>query len=237
MEKLIKEYAAVKSVDCASTRATVILPFEKKGEHYIESLENIKPLRIYSFVKRAFDIVASFIALVLLAIPMLCIGIAVKIDSPGPVLYKQERLGKNGKPFNLVKFRSMCNEAEDDGAQWSQGDEDPRITKVGAFLRKTRLDELPQFWTIFTGTMTLVGPRPERAVFYEEFETYIHGFSERMRVKPGLTGLAQINGGYDLKPEEKIVYDVQYIKNRSIWNDLKIIMGTVKIVFTHEGAK
>ena len=131
----------------------------------------------------------------------------------------------------------MVMDAEKNGAQWSNGENDSRITPVGSFLRKYRIDELPQLWCIFKGDLSIVGPRPERECFYNEFETYVHGFSERMKVKPGLTGLAQINGGYNLKPEEKIVYDVEYIKNRSMLLDLKIIFKTVGVVLKKDGAK
>ena len=215
----------------------VILPYEKKGEYYIDSLGSIKPKPIYSFFKRMFDIVLSALALIVLAIPMLIIAIAVKRSSPGPVVYRQERLGLNGKKFYILKFRTMYVDAEKNGAQWSEGDNDPRITPVGAVLRKFRGDELPQFWLCLKGTMSLVGPRPERECFYAEFETYIHGFHERLKVKPGITGLAQINGGYDLKPEEKINWDIEYINKRSLWMDLKILFGTVKEVLTGDGAK
>lgn len=216
---------------------SVILPFEKRGEYFIESLGQIPPKPVYSFIKRFFDIAASGCGMILLAIPMLVIAVVVRCTSPGPAIYKQDRLGKDGVPFQVLKFRSMQADAEAEGAQWSQGDDDPRITKVGAVLRKTRLDELPQLWCIFIGQMSIVGPRPEREVFYNEFETYIHGFRERLKVKPGLTGHAQVNGGYDLRPEEKILYDVEYIKNRSLWMDLKIIFQTVRVIFTHDGAK
>ena len=127
-------------------------------------------------------------------------------------------------------------DAEADGPQWAKKD-DCRCTRLGTFLRHTRLDELPQLWNILKGDMSLVGPRPERACFYEEFETYIHGFHYRLLVKPGLTGLAQVNGGYDLKPEEKIVYDIQYIENQSILTDMNCLLKTVSLVFTHEGAR
>ena len=130
----------------------------------------------------------------------------------------------------------MHQNAEQNGPQWAQV-RDQRCTRLGQILRASRIDELPQLWNIFKGEMSFVGPRPERPCFYEEFETYIHGFSKRLQVRPGLTGLAQINGGYDLKPEEKIVYDMQYIKTRSIKLDLKCIFGTIKLVFTHKGAR
>ncbi len=190
----------------------------------------------YLFLKRAFDIVTSLLAMVVLALPMAVIAICIKIDSPGTVLYKQERLGKDGKVFNVLKFRSMHMNAEKYGAQWASS-EDPRTTRIGAFLRKCRLDELPQLYCILVGDMSLVGPRPERPVFYEEFAKYIDGFEQRLLVTPGLTGLAQVRGGYDLDPEEKVVYDIEYIENRSAWLDLKIIFETVAVVFSHNGAR
>ncbi len=217
--------------------AGVILPFEKKDEYFVEHLYVVPSKPVYRFFKRVFDILISVIALVLLAIPMLVIAVIIKCASSGTVFYMQDRLGLNGRPIRIIKFRSMHMNAEADGAQWSKGDADGRIYPFGSFLRKTRMDELPQFWCILKGDLSLVGPRPERACFYKEFETYIHGFNERLRVKPGLTGLAQVNGGYDLPPEEKVVWDVQYIKNRSLWNDFKIICRTVSVVFTHDGAK
>lgn len=204
-------------------------------------LEHIDPDAIpkrylYRFVKRVFDIVSCSLALVLCAIPMGIIAIVIKRDSPGPVFYVQERLGLRGSKISVVKFRSMRTDAEAMGAQWAQG-EDPRVTKVGAFLRKTRLDELPQFLAVVKGDMSLIGPRPEREVFYNEFEKYIHGFSQRMLVKPGISGLAQVNGGYDLLPEEKILYDLEYIKHANIAMDWGIIWKTIGVLFSHEGAR
>ena len=232
------------TVECVETELVsekktekVILPYAHDQEFYVEQLDKIPTRRGYRFVKRAVDIVASVCALIVFAIPMIIIAIAIKLDSGGPVFYRQERLGLNGKPFDCIKFRSMRVDAEQNGAQWSEGDEDPRITRVGRVIRKSRLDELPQFFLTLSGKMTLVGPRPERACFYREFEGYIHGFSERLMVKPGFTGLAQVNGGYDLKPEQKIVYDIEYIKKQSLWLDLKILFKTVKVVLCREGAK
>ena len=190
----------------------------------------------YSIVKRIFDICASLSALCICILPMVIVGIIIKCDSKGPVIYKQERLGKNGKPFMLYKFRSMYIDAESEGAKWA-AENDTRCTRVGKFLRKSRLDELPQFVNILFGQMSFVGPRPERPFFYGEFEKVIHGFSHRLKVTPGLTGLAQVNGGYDLLPEEKIVFDMQYIQNRSLWLDIKCILKTVLIVFNHDGAR
>ena len=220
-----------------ATEQKVVLPFEKKGEYFVEQVGEIPKKPIYSAIKRFFDIVASAVALIILAIPMAIIAVLIKIKSPGPAFYHQERLGLNGKKIDIVKFRTMNIDAEADGAQWSQGDEDPRIFPLGRTLRKFRLDELPQLVAIFTGQLSWVGPRPEREIFYDEFETYVHGFHERLKVKPGLTGLAQVNGGYDLKPEEKIVWDIEYIKHRGLLMDLKILFKTVAVVFKHDGAK
>lgn len=192
--------------------------------------------KVYLFSKRFFDIVVSLFSGILLFIPMLVIGILIRLDSPGPVFFKQERLGKGGVPFVLYKFRSMRINAEANGPQWAQKNDD-RCTRLGRFLRNTRLDELPQLWNIFIGKMSFVGPRPERKYFYEKFDEYIPEFKERLNVKPGLTGLAQVNGGYDLLPEEKIVFDLNYINHCSIRMDLSCIFKTVKIIFSHEGAR
>ena len=215
----------------------IILPFEIEQEYFIEDIGQIKKRTIYEFFKRAMDIVASGLGILVLGISMIIIAVIIRSTSKGGAFYYQERLGLNGKKFNIIKFRSMVADAEKNGAQWSEGFEDERITPVGRVLRKFRLDELPQLFCIFKGTMTIVGPRPERECFYNEFEKYIHGFSQRLKVKPGLTGHAQINGGYNLAPHEKIIFDIEYIKKRSLWFDIKIIFKTIAVVFTHEGAK
>lgn len=194
------------------------------------------PGRLYLFGKRAFDVIASLLAGIVLCIPMAIIALIIRLDSPGPAIFKQERLGKDGKPFVMYKFRSMGLNAEVNGPVWADKD-DTRCTRVGRILRNARLDELPQLWNIFVGDMSIVGPRPERACFYDQFETYIPGFRDRLQVRPGLTGLAQINGGYDLGPEEKIIYDMEYIRSRSWLMDLKCIVKTVRLVFTQEGAR
>ena len=190
----------------------------------------------YLVIKRLLDIVLSLFAGIALLIPMLIVGIMVKLDSPGPVLFAQERLGKNGKPFTIYKFRTMRLNAEIDGPQWAVK-EDDRCTRIGKILRTYRIDELPQLWNIFMGEMSIVGPRPERKYFYDKFEEYIPGFSERLRVTPGLTGYAQVNGGYDLLPEEKIIYDMYYIEHQSLAMDIKCIFQTICTVFFHEGAR
>ena len=170
----------------------------------MEKLGEVAKKPFYSFLKRLFDIIFSLIALAFLWLPILIISVVIKISSKGTVFYSQERLGLNGEKFKIVKFRTMQMDAEDECIQWCTGDEDERIFPFGRILRKSRLDELPQFWCILKGDMSLVGPRPERECFYDLFETYIDGFKERLKVKPGLTGLAQVNGGYNSKPHEKI---------------------------------
>lgn len=194
-----------------------------------------KPLT-YVLLKRLADISIALVALAISLPLMVIVSIAIKIESKGPVLYKQTRLGKNGLPFTMVKFRSMYVNAEAEGPRWAS-DGDDRITKVGSFLRKTRIDEFPQFFQVVTGKMSLVGPRPERPEFYEAFEQYIPGFKQRLFVKPGITGLAQVNGGYLLLPEQKVSYDLEYIEDATLYLDLKIIFSTVKILFSHEGAR
>ncbi len=216
---------------------TVILPYASDQEYFVEDLGDIPAKPGYTFLKRFFDVVFALTFLLMLAVPMLVIAILVKVTSKGPALYYQARLGLDGKPINIIKFRTMRQDAEADGMRWSLGDDDPRITPLGRLLRKTHLDELPQLWCILTGDMSVVGPRPERPEYYDRFEQYIHGFRQRLKVKPGLTGLAQVRGGYFLKPEEKILYDVDYIKSRSAGLDLRIVLETIKVVFCCEGVK
>lgn len=190
----------------------------------------------YRFVKRAFDVVSCGCALIVLAIPMAIIAAKIKLESPGPAIYSQRRVGKNGKIFNVYKFRSMYTDAEARGARWATGD-DPRVTPFGKFMREKRIDEMPQFWNILKGDMSLIGPRPERPAFCKEFEKRIHGWKYRTSVRPGLSGLAQVMGGYDLLPKEKVALDLEYIERRSIAMDLKIILKTLGVVSTGEGAR
>lgn len=196
----------------------------------------LQPKRLYLISKRVFDLAFSFLGLLILALPMTMIALIIVLDSPGAPIFKQERLGLHGKPFMIYKFRSMRLNAEENGPQWAD-EQDPRCTRFGQFLRRTRLDELPQLWNILRGDMSFVGPRPERAYFYRKFEEHIPGFSNRLMVTPGLTGHAQVNGGYSLKPEEKIVYDMEYIEKRSVRMDLKCIIKTICVVLCGDGAR
>lgn len=208
----------------------VIIPFEQTEEYYIAPV-SVERKIAYEVVKRSLDIIFSMMALLILIMPMCVIAIAIKCTSKGAALYTQERLGKDGKTFKIIKFRSMIDDAEKNSIQWCEKD-DPRVTRLGAYLRRYHIDELPQLWNIFVGDMSFVGPRPERECYYDAFETYIHGFHERLKVKPGLTGLAQVSGGSLMRPEEKIVYDIEYIKNRSIWLDIRVLCNTFLTVIS-----
>lgn len=206
---------------------------------YEDNMRNIKTKNdfIFNLYKRIFDIIASCIGL-LIGIPLLLVfGIAIICEDGGPIFYKQERLGLYGKKFFIYKLRSMRVDAEKiGGAQWAQKN-DPRITKVGNIIRKTRIDEIPQLINILSGDMSLIGPRPERPELTYQFEEEIPGFIDRLSVKPGLTGWAQVNGGYEISPQEKLTLDLEYIRNKSIIMDLKIILKTIKVVLTGDGAR
>ncbi|MBL8849967.1 MAG: sugar transferase [Planctomycetaceae bacterium] len=218
--------------------------------------------------KRAVDIVGALILLLLLWPLMLVTALLVKLTSPGPVIFRQTRVGLNlrsgdrrrdagdnaaderrarrdrrvqpayGRHFVLYKFRSMRIDAESNGAQFAvKGD--CRVTPIGRFLRLTRLDELPQLWNVLNGEMSLVGPRPERPEFIEELSEQIPDYLQRLGLKPGLTGVAQIVNGYDNDIESfrrKVAFDVLYLQNCSVWNDLKILFRTIRVVLTGSGA-
>lgn len=187
--------------------------------------------------KRVCDIIFGTIFGIISLPVILIFGILIKVTSKGPVFFKQKRVGYMGKPITIVKLRSMRNNAEKKtGAVWARKN-DPRITPVGRFMRKTRVDELPQFWNIIKGDISLVGPRPERFVLTQKFYEEWPDFPRRLRIIPGLTGYAQIHGGYDLKPNEKCKLDNYYIDHYSLIWDLKIAINTFKIIFTGDGAR
>jgi exopolysaccharide biosynthesis polyprenyl glycosylphosphotransferase len=187
-------------------------------------------------VRRLFDIVLAIAGLVV-TFPLLVIfSIAIKLDTKGTVFYRQERVGVKGKYFLLLKLRTMEMDAETDGPRWA-GINDPRVTRIGRYLRKTRIDELPQLINVLKGDMSMIGPRPERPVFTEIFNQKTPGFIKRLAIKPGLTGWAQVNGGYDITPEEKLAYDLEYIRKRNFFLDVKILLLTFKVVMTGEGAR
>lgn len=197
---------------------------------------NVGGSAVYRAAKRTFDVVACAAALVVLILPISVIALGIRLESPGPVIYAQRRVGRNGRVFRLYKFRSMYVDAEARGAQWAT-EGDPRVTPLGRFLRKSRLDEIPQFWNVLKGDMSLIGPRPERPVFHEEFCRRIDGWEQRLAVRPGITGLAQIRGGYELLPKEKVLYDLDYIENRSLKMDWSIVWQTVRVMISGDGAR
>jgi lipopolysaccharide/colanic/teichoic acid biosynthesis glycosyltransferase len=219
--------------------------------------------------KRAIDLVLSPLILLATAPFILVVAILIKLTSPGPVIYRQERVGLNrrngngrsgsgdvggvayedrhgdrrevagfGKPFTMYKFRTMTHEAENGRPEWC-GSADPRVTPVGRVLRKTRVDEIPQFVNVLRGDMSIVGPRPERAYFLAKVDEALPNFKLRLRTKPGITGLAQIEHGYTNTIQgmhKKLVFDLEYIEKLSLRNDLKILLRTIGVVFTGKGA-
>jgi sugar transferase (PEP-CTERM system associated) len=194
---------------------------------------------ISSAFKRVFDICASLLLLILTAPVIALFAIIVKLDSKGPAFFRQTRVGLYGQNFSLIKLRSMRTDAEAAGAQWAAKD-DPRVTRVGRMIRKLRIDELPQAWTVLKGEMSFVGPRPERPEFVSDLEEKLPYYAERHMVKPGITGWAQINYPYGASIEDsrhKLEYDLYYAKNYSPFLDLLILLQTLRVVLWNEGAR
>lgn len=234
-------------------------PTDDVLEILAEDLERVVDGR-RATVRRTLDIAASCAALAVLSPVLLLVAVGIKLDSRGPVFYTQDRIGINrrrgerrrdarsadgrrvlvhaGRPFRIWKFRTMRQDAESAGPQWAR-EQDPRITRFGRFLRQTRLDEVPQFLNVLRGEMTLIGPRPERPFFINLLEEEIPHYRKRLLVKPGITGLAQVNNGYDDSIEsvrKKVRWDLQYIRSRSPKSDLEILAKTVRTVVTGDGA-
>ena len=188
---------------------------------------------------RALEVVLTVLAIVVAAPFFALAAVAVAVSSPGPIFYVQERVGAKGRPFRLIKFRSMRVDAEAGGAQWARH-RDPRVTPVGRFLRLTRFDELPQLLNVLSGSMSLIGPRPERPMFVEQLRTVIPHFDDRTLIRPGITGWAQVNYRYCASVEdarEKLAYDLYYLKHRSMRLNLKIILLTISVVWTQAGSR
>jgi exopolysaccharide biosynthesis polyprenyl glycosylphosphotransferase len=206
--------------------------------------EEYGSLTLYSVLKRAIDIIGSIVGLILLSPLFVIIAILIKWDDPrGPVFFYQTRIGKNEMPFRIYKFRSMCTDAENklkelldkndiSGAMFKMK-EDPRITKVGKFIRRTSIDELPQFFNVLRGEMSLVGPRPPSSREVNDYTSYD---KKRLTVTPGCTGLWQVSGRNNLSFKEMVELDLAYIENRNIWFDIKIILKTMKTVISSKGA-
>ena len=201
-------------------------------------VQRYRPRPGYILLKRLFDIVSSLLGLIVLSPIFLITAIAIKATDKGPVFYKQERLTKNGKRFMIHKFRSMRVDAEKDGvARLSSGDNDDRITPVGRFIRKCRIDELPQLIDILAGNLSVVGPRPERPEIAEEYMKELPEFQLRLQVKAGLTGYAQVYGKYNTTPYDKLQMDLMYIANPSFAEDIRICFATFKILFASESTE
>ena len=220
---------------------------ELLGKLMIEDIRPVSVIFARGFVsmrsedifKRLFDFFFAFIGAVIVSPVMIITAIAVKLDSPGPIFYKQDRVGLNGREFKVFKFRSMRTDAETEGPQWAK-ENDPRITRVGRIIRKTRIDELPQFLNVLAGDMSFVGPRPERRYFIDQLQQVIPFYEMRLYAKPGITGWAQINYPYgdcveDAK--EKMRYDLYYLKYRSLWLDIAILFQTIKVALKTRGAQ
>ena len=220
---------------------------ENEGKVEVEFISEEWLLQAYGFkilrsqlknkIKRVFDIIMAII-IGIMTLPVMAIAaIIVRLESPGPIIYSQARVGEKGKEFNVYKFRSMRNDAEKDGAKWAQ-ENDPRVTKFGHFMRKTRIDELPQLVNVLKGEMSFIGPRPERRVFINELEKEIPYYNLRHMVKPGLTGWAQVMYPYGASVEDakrKLEYDLYYIKNYTLSLDVIILFMTLKTVLFGKG--
>lgn len=202
-------------------------------------LENLTETEkhFYETLKRILDMLGSLIGGLISLVFYPLIALAIKIDSRGPIFYKQKRIGQQGETFSVLKFRTMIEQAEKNGAQWAD-QQDHRVTKIGKFLRRSRLDELPQLWNIFLGQMSFIGPRPERIEFVQQLEKEIPYYQMRHLIKPGLSGWAQVNFRYGASVKdsiEKLQYELYYIKHRSFVLDLSIILRTIKIVLKGGG--
>ncbi|MBE6016593.1 MAG: sugar transferase [Lachnospiraceae bacterium] len=203
------------------------------GDTQIFLLKNYGLSAEQKFIKRAFDIVVSGLMIAVSSPVMLIIAILIHAEDKGPVFYRQERLTRDAKVFNIIKFRSMKVDAEKMGAQLSQK-HDPRVTKVGKILRVSHLDELPQLFNVFKGDMSMVGPRPERPQIMKEYMENVPEFVYRLKVKGGITGYAQVYGKYNTTPYNKLRLDLIYIQNYSLWLDIKCFVSTIKVVFRKE---
>ncbi len=200
-------------------------------------MESLRLNRGEAAVKRFTDIALSVLGIVVTMPLMICVALCIKYADMGPVFFTQKRVGLMGRPFNIIKFRSMVVDAEKDTGAVFAKENDHRITKIGHFIRAFRIDEIPQFFNVLAGHMSLVGPRPERPVFVEKYRREIPEYRHRMWVKPGITGLAQVKGHYTTSVTNKIRFDLAYIMNYSPWLDFKILAETIKVVFMGKKSK
>jgi sugar transferase (PEP-CTERM system associated) len=213
------------------------IPVEDLRPSWLIFSEGFSNSALRNVTKRMFDVVVSTVVLILSAPFALLVALAVKLDSPGPVFFKQKRVGQGGREFTVYKFRSMRNDAEQPGKPVWASQNDPRVTRVGRLIRKTRIDELPQLWNVLQGTMSLVGPRPERLFFTEKLRERIPFYDQRHAVKPGITGWAQVRfryGADESDAVEKLRHDMFYIKHHSIMFDLRILLETIRVIFSRD---
>ena len=206
------------------------------GDAPVIQLQGVLAPPYLTAVKRLMDIVISLPLLILLSPVMLIIALLIKLDSPGQVFYMQPRLGLHDREIKICKFRTMVKDAEIISGPILSSENDPRITRVGHLLRRTRLDEIPQFWNVLKGDMSLVGPRPEREHFIVQYSENIPEFAWRTNIKGGITGLAQVEGKYSTQPENKLKYDLFYAQNQSLAGDLVILIRTAKVLFLRDKA-
>ena len=199
--------------------------------------KNADSLIYYLFAKRCMDIIIALIGIILTSPVMLAAALAIHLYDGGPVFYKQKRLTKNGRVFDIMKFRSMIVDAEKDTGARLAWDHDSRITPVGAFIRKTRIDELPQFFNILGGSMSVVGPRPERPEIHEEYCKSVPEFDYRLRVKAGLTGYAQVYGKYNTTTYDKLKFDLLYVEKANLFLDIQLVLLTMRVVFQKEATE
>lgn len=192
--------------------------------------------KLYTIFVLFIDISFSILGIVLTLPILLVVALLIKLEDRGPIMYTQKRSGKDGKEFTIYKIRSMKLETQKDLIKWTDKN-DIRITRVGKVIRRTKIDEIPQFFNILKRDMSLIGPRPEVPELTQKFNEEIYGFTNRLKVRPGLTGWAQVNGGYDLTPREKYQKDMYYINNRSIKLDIIILFKTVKVVISGKGSR
>jgi len=215
------------SKQVADTDAAVGPVYAPTGERIADSAWTMA-------IKRAFDVAVAGTALAVGAPALAAVALAVRLDSPGPALYRQARVGKNGRIFDCLKFRSMAVDAEKGGPRWARSF-DSRVTRLGGILRRTSVDELPQLWNILVGDMSLVGPRPERPVFVSRFRTQYPDYDLRHTIRPGLSGWAQVNGlRGNVSIADRTVYDVWYVRNLSLAVDAQILLRTVAAVVAGE---
>jgi sugar transferase (PEP-CTERM system associated) len=240
-ELLQAKLAGVRVEDAATTyeRITGKLLTDGLKPSWLIFSDGFRASRWTRMVKRGFDVMLAAAGVLLAAPLMLLTALAIRLESAGPILYRQERVGENGRVFTLFKFRSMRVDAESGTPVWARPNDD-RVTRVGRVIRLTRLDELPQLWNVLRGNMSFVGPRPERPYFVQQLVAEIPFYMARHAVKPGVTGWAQVKYRYGASVEdamEKLRYDLYYIKHLSISFDLTIVADTVKVILTGKGAK